>query len=40
LDRDALVKVLQRHGLCGCDPFRAADRPHRAEQPKKLKRAP
>jgi CheY-like chemotaxis protein len=41
VSRDDLVRVLQKHGLCGCDPFRAADRPKRhAEEAKKSRTTP
>jgi CheY-like chemotaxis protein len=41
VSRDDLVRVLQKHGLCGCDPFRAADRPRRsAEEAKKSRKTP
>ena len=41
VSRDDLVRVLQKHGLCGCDPFRAADRPkRRAEEAKKSRPTP
>ena len=41
VSRDDLVRVLQKHGLCGCDPFRAADRPKRhAEETKKSRTKP
>ena len=41
VSRDDLVRVLQKHGLCGCDPFRAADRPRRsAEDAKKSRKTP
>ena len=41
VSRDDLVRVLQKHGLCGCDPFRAADRPKRhAEETKKSRTTP
>ena len=41
VSRDDLVRVLQKHGLCGCDPFRAADRPkRRAEEAKKSRTTP
>ena len=38
---DGLGRVLQKHGLCGRDPFRAADRPKRhAEETKKSRTTP
>ena len=37
VSRDDLVSVLQKHGLCGCDPFRAADRQNNANGSKKQK---
>jgi CheY-like chemotaxis protein/signal transduction histidine kinase len=41
VSRGDLVRVLQKHGLCGCDPFRAADRPRRsAEEAKKSRKTP
>ena len=41
VSRDDLVRVLQKHGLCGCDPFRAADRPRRsAKEAKKSRKTP
>ena len=37
VSREQMVQVLQRHGLCGCDPFRATDRTARLSNPKKQK---
>ena len=37
VSRNDFVAVLQKHGLCGCDPFRAADRSANASAQKRQK---